>query len=40
MAGLTYARLIRHALQPGYDHASEFSYGPDLILDALEARRM
>jgi AcrR family transcriptional regulator len=31
--------IVDHALQPGYDYASEFSYGLDLILDALEARR-
>jgi hypothetical protein len=31
--------IVDHALQPGYDHTSEFSYGLDLILDALEARR-
>ncbi|WP_219536147.1 TetR/AcrR family transcriptional regulator [Nonomuraea guangzhouensis] len=32
--------MIRdHALRPGYDYTSEFSYGLDLILDALEARR-
>lgn len=31
--------IIDHALQPGYDHSSEFGYGLDLILDALEARR-
>jgi AcrR family transcriptional regulator len=31
--------IVEHALQPGYDHASEFDYGLDLILDALEARR-
>ncbi|MER7212051.1 TetR/AcrR family transcriptional regulator [Streptosporangium sp. NPDC000239] len=32
--------MIRdHALQPGYDYTSEFGYGLDLILDALEARR-
>ncbi|MEV4303505.1 TetR/AcrR family transcriptional regulator [Nonomuraea sp. NPDC049624] len=34
------AEMIRdHALRPGYDHTSEFGYGLDLILDALEARR-
>lgn len=31
--------IVDHALAPGYDHASEFGYGLDLILDALEARR-
>ncbi len=31
--------IADHALQPGYDHTSEFGYGLDLILDALEARR-
>ncbi|MGI5493604.1 TetR/AcrR family transcriptional regulator [Microtetraspora malaysiensis] len=32
--------MIRdHALRPDYDHTSEFSYGLDLILDGLEARR-
>ncbi|WP_371825859.1 TetR/AcrR family transcriptional regulator C-terminal domain-containing protein [Nonomuraea turcica] len=31
--------IVDHALQPGYDDTSEFGYGPDLILDALEARR-
>ncbi|MFI7465212.1 TetR/AcrR family transcriptional regulator [Nonomuraea sp. NPDC049646] len=32
--------MIRdHALRPDYDHTSEFGYGLDLILDALEARR-
>lgn len=31
--------IIDHALQPGDDFSSEFSYGLDLILDALEARR-
>lgn len=31
--------IVDHALQPGYDHTSEFSYGLDLILEALEARR-
>jgi AcrR family transcriptional regulator len=33
------AMMVDHALQPGYDHSSEFGYGLDLILDALEARR-
>jgi AcrR family transcriptional regulator len=31
--------IVNHALRPGYDHTSEFGYGLDLILDALEARR-
>ncbi|MFI7446067.1 TetR/AcrR family transcriptional regulator [Nonomuraea sp. NPDC049714] len=31
--------IVEHALRPGYDHTSEFGYGLDLILDALEARR-
>lgn len=31
--------IVEHALKPGYDHTSEFGYGLDLILDALEARR-
>ncbi|MFE3290201.1 TetR/AcrR family transcriptional regulator [Rhodococcus sp. NPDC059234] len=31
--------IVDHALQPGYDHTSEFGFGLDLILDALEARR-
>lgn len=31
--------ITDHALRPGYDHLSEFGYGLDLILDALEARR-
>jgi AcrR family transcriptional regulator len=31
--------IVDHALQPGYDHSSEFAFGLDLILDALEARR-
>ncbi|WP_043638851.1 TetR/AcrR family transcriptional regulator [Nonomuraea candida] len=31
--------IAEHALRPGYDHTSEFGYGLDLILDALEARR-
>ncbi|RVW02544.1 TetR/AcrR family transcriptional regulator [Rhodococcus spongiicola] len=31
--------ITDHALQPGYEHTSEFGYGLDLILDALEARR-
>jgi AcrR family transcriptional regulator len=31
--------IVDHALQPGYDFSSEFDYGLDLVLDALEARR-
>ncbi|MFI0420742.1 TetR/AcrR family transcriptional regulator [Spongiactinospora sp. 9N601] len=31
--------IADHGLRPGYDHTSEFGYGLDLILDALEARR-
>lgn len=27
--------IVSHALQPGYDHTSEFGYGLDLILDGL-----
>jgi hypothetical protein len=26
-----------HVLQPGYDHADEYEFGLDLILDGLEA---
>lgn len=31
--------IVDHALKAGYDPTSEFGYGLDLILDALEARR-
>jgi AcrR family transcriptional regulator len=31
--------MIEHAMQPGYDYGSEFGYGLDLILDALERAR-
>ncbi|WP_090945874.1 TetR/AcrR family transcriptional regulator [Nonomuraea jiangxiensis] len=31
--------IVDHALRPGYDYSTEFGYGLDLILDALEARR-
>jgi AcrR family transcriptional regulator len=31
--------IVDFGLRPGYDLSSEFSYGLDLILDALEARR-
>ncbi|WP_418061568.1 TetR/AcrR family transcriptional regulator [Pimelobacter simplex] len=27
--------IVSHALQPGYDHTSEFGFGLDLILDGL-----
>jgi AcrR family transcriptional regulator len=30
---------VAHILQPGYDHAAEFEFGLDLILDGLERRR-
>lgn len=41
VGGLPYlAEMITdHALRPGYDHTTEFSWGLDLLLDALEARR-
>ena len=26
----------QHILQPGYDHADEFAFGLDLILDGLD----
>ncbi len=29
---------VGHVLQPGYDYRTEFEFGLDLILDALEAR--
>jgi Tetracyclin repressor-like, C-terminal domain len=29
-----------HVLQPGYDYRTEFEFGLDLILDALEARAL
>lgn len=32
--------IVDHALRPGYDHTTEFAYGLDLVLDALEARRV
>lgn len=28
--------ILSHALQPGYDHRTEFGFGLDLILDGLE----
>ena len=31
--------ITGHSQRPGYDHASEFDYGLDLILEGLEARR-
>ena len=31
--------IVDHGLSTAYDHTSEFAYGLDLILDALEARR-
>ncbi|TQM32911.1 TetR/AcrR family transcriptional regulator [Nocardia bhagyanarayanae] len=31
--------IVDHALRPGYDHTTEFDFGLELILDALEARR-
>ena len=31
--------IADHGMRPDYDHASEFGYGLDLILDALDARR-
>ncbi|MGS2811209.1 TetR/AcrR family transcriptional regulator C-terminal domain-containing protein [Nocardia sp. MW-W600-9] len=31
--------IVDHALRPGYDHSTEFAYGLDLILDALDKRR-
>ncbi|WP_258081540.1 TetR/AcrR family transcriptional regulator [Nocardia nova] len=31
--------IVDHALRPDYDHTTEFDYGLDLILDALESRR-
>jgi AcrR family transcriptional regulator len=30
--------IVDHALRPGYDHAHEFAWGLDLLLDALDAR--
>ena len=29
--------IVDHAMKPGYDHRSEFGYGLDLILAALES---
>lgn len=31
--------ILHHALRPGYDHGTEFEFGLDLILDALERIR-
>ena len=31
--------IVDHALQPGYNYASEFEFGLDLILDGLETAR-
>ena len=31
---------IQHVLQPGYDHADEFEFGLDLLLDGLERLRV
>ena len=28
--------ITDHAMQPGFDHGSEFEYGLDLLLDGLE----
>lgn len=36
---LPYLAEVIAAVTPDYDHTSEFDYGLDLILDALEARR-
>ncbi len=30
---------VEHILQPGYDHAAEFEFGLDLLLDALDRAR-
>ena len=30
------ARMIGHAMTPGYDHGGEFGFGLDLVLDALK----
>jgi AcrR family transcriptional regulator len=34
-----YELMAKHVLQPGYNYADEFSYGLDLVLDALERAR-
>jgi AcrR family transcriptional regulator len=34
-----YELMARHVLRPGYNYADEFSYGLDLVLDALERAR-
>lgn len=31
--------MAKHVLQPGYNYAHEFSFGLDLVLDALERER-
>ncbi len=34
-----YELMAKHVLQPGYNYADEFSFGLDLVLDALERAR-
>ena len=34
-----YELMAKHVLQPGYNYAEEFSFGLDLVLDALERTR-
>lgn len=34
-----YELMAKHVLQPGYNYAEEFSFGLDLVLDALERAR-
>jgi AcrR family transcriptional regulator len=34
-----YELVAKHVLQPGYNYAGEFSFGLDLVLDALERAR-
>jgi hypothetical protein len=31
--------MAKHVLRPGYNYADEFSFGLDLVLDALERSR-
>jgi hypothetical protein len=31
--------MAKHVLQPGYNYAEKFSFGLDLVLDALERAR-
>jgi hypothetical protein len=31
--------MAKHVLQPGYNYADEFTFGLDLVLDALERKR-